>query len=254
MPLGHAATIRVGLAHGPQRHAPLPGGLPGHLQVVRGWTTTLERASRLVLPDGAAGSSLVATITAERSELALGAVPHAVDDPVAFAVALGELVRMGERPDPWLPELAEAVEAIGPVPGWSGDVALDAATLVLHRAGETRAVGDIGRIMERRATSPHPTEPATGLLAIAWLERLLAYRGELLPTGLPKAWLGQAVEAYGVPSGPSSSVSYAIRWHAERAAILWEQGGTAIELTSPVLAPGWSSSDVKGEALWPAPA
>lgn len=254
MPLGHAATIRVALSHGTQRHAPLPGGLPGHLQVVRGWTTTLERASRLVLPDGEAGSSLVATITAERSELALGSVPHAADDPVAFAVALGELVRMGERPDPWLPELAEAIEAIGPVPGWDGDVACDAATLVLNRADEPRAARDLQRIVERRQSSSHPAEPATGLLAIAWLERLLAHRGELMPTGLPRAWLGQAVEAYGVPSGPASTVSFAIRWHAERPAVLWEQAGTAIELTSPVLAPDWSSSEVKGETLWPAPA
>ena len=253
MPLGHAATIRVGIVHGPQRHGALPAGLPAHLQVVRGWTTTLERASRLVLPDGEAGSSLVATITAERSELALGAVPHAEDDPIAFAVALGELVRMGERPDPWMPELVGAVEAIGPMPGWAGDAALDAATLVLQRARETRALRDIERIVARREASPHPAEPAAGLLAIAWIERLLAYRGELLPTGLPQAWLGQAIEVYGAPSGPASTVSFAIRWHAERPAVLWEQAGETIELTSPVLAPDWSSSDAKGETLWPAP-
>jgi hypothetical protein len=78
----------------------------------------------------------------------------------------------------------------------------------------------------------------------------VAVEGELFPGGLAPAWLGQPIEAYGVPTGDASSVSLAIRWHGERPAILWEQAGEPVELSSPVLAPGWRSAEPKGEALW----
>src|SRR5690606_33973907 len=81
LPLGHKATIRIGVPHGERRGGRLPAGLPTAVQVVRGWTSLTERASRFVLPDGERGSALVDRIASERSELALGAVPHAADDP-----------------------------------------------------------------------------------------------------------------------------------------------------------------------------
>ena len=253
LPLGHKATIRIGLPHGPTNEQFLPAGLPTALQVVRGWTTLAERASRFVLPDGERGSSMVDRIAAERSELALGAVPHAADDPVAYCLALGELVRMGERPEHWLPELVEAVAAIGPVGGWDTDVALAAADRVLAAGGEGRARRDLGRILARRAPAPFPTEVPDGLLAVPWIERLMATDGALLPTGLPTAWLGQSLEVYGVPTIGTSTVSLAIRWHGARPAVLWEQSGEPVVLTAPVLARDWSTTQAKGEALWPEP-
>jgi hypothetical protein len=57
-----------------------------------------------------------------------------------------------------------------------------------------------------------------------------------------------------VPTGPSSTVSLAVRWHGARPALLWAQHGAPVELVSPVVAPDWSSGAVSGEALWPAPA
>ncbi|MFP5488434.1 MAG: D-alanyl-D-alanine carboxypeptidase, partial [Acidimicrobiia bacterium] len=36
-------------------------------------------------------------------------------------------------------------------------------------------------------------------------------------------------------------------------AVLWEQTGDAVELTSPVIAPDWRSAEPTGEALWPTP-
>ncbi|MFP5488108.1 MAG: hypothetical protein ACLGHQ_07370, partial [Acidimicrobiia bacterium] len=131
LPLGHKASLRIGVPHGGSGDGRLPASLPTATQVVRGWTALTERASRFVLPDGERGSALVERIAAERSELALGAVPHAEDDPVGYCLALGELVRMGERPEHWLPELVDAVAAVGPRPGWEEDVALAAADRVL---------------------------------------------------------------------------------------------------------------------------
>lgn len=261
LPLGHRATIRVGIPHtslDPSADRRLPSGLPTAPQVVRGWTILAERASRFVLPDGERGTALVERIAAERSELALGSVPHATDDPVAYCLGLGELVRMGERPEHWLPELVDAVAAVGPEPGWDADVALAAADRVLAVGGERRARGDLARIIERRSVSlfprsPLPADVPDGLRAVPWIERLMATEGALLPTGLPAAWLGQSLEVYGVPTVGASTVSFAIRWHGVRPAILWEQSGEPVELASPVLAPGWRSSEPAGEALWPEP-
>lgn len=253
LPLGHKATIRVGVPHGKRGGGRLPAGLPTAVQVVRGWTTLTGRASRFVLPDGERGSALVDRIASERSELALGAVPHAADDPVAYCLALGELIRMGERPELWLPELVEAVAAVGPEPGWDGDAALAAADRVLAVGDECRARSDLARIVARRSPSAFPAAVPDGLRAVPWIEQLMATGGTLLPTGVPTAWLGQSLEVYGVPTVGTATVSFAIRWHGARPAVLWEQSGDPVELTSPVLAPEWRSTEPTGEALWPEP-
>ena len=51
-------------------------------------------------------------------------------------------------------------------------------------------------------------------------------------------------------------LSFALRWHGEHPALLWEltpDDGTrrrdGIEITAPVLAPGWSTHEPVGETL-----
>ncbi|MDW3214308.1 MAG: hypothetical protein R8G01_09945 [Ilumatobacteraceae bacterium] len=253
IPLGHQATARIALAHGGQRSGPIPAGVSTMTQVVRGWLSLTERASRFVLPDGDRGSLLAEEITAQRCEIALGSIPRAADDAAGFVLALGELVRMGEPPDPWMPELVDAVQALGPVAGWDADAALAAAGRVLTVAGERRARRDLERIVARRSPSAPPADPPGGVRSIAWLESHLARAGALLPVGMPGDWLGRSVDVYGVPTVAGSAVSFAIRWHGERPALLWEQTGDAIELSAPIAAPEWSSSETKGETLWPPP-
>ncbi len=254
MPLGHKTSFRIGLAHDGRGAGVLPDSLPAAAQVARGWLAITERASRFVLPDGDIGATLASAITAERCELALGSVPHVADDPAGFALALDELVRMGERPEHWIPELVDAVEVLGPQPGWDADVALLAAGRVLAAANEDRARRDLARIVAKRpAPTPRPDAVPDGVRGIAWLESLLADGPALMPTGIPESWLGQSVECYGVPTGDDTTVSYALRWHGERPAVLWEQTGDPVELTSPMVAPEWRTSDATGETLWPAP-
>ena len=86
------------------------------------------------------------------------------------------------------------------------------------------------------------------------MERRLADpAGRLLAAGVPAAWLGATVEAYGLPVGASAQVSFALRWHGARPAVLWEVTGGSVELTAPVVAPDWRTIEPVGEALWPAP-
>jgi len=253
MPLGHAATLRVGLAH----HDPSPGRLPGRIptfrQVARGWLGLTERASRFVLPDGEIGATLVERCVAERCELALGSIPDGGDDPAGFALALAELVRMGEEPGHWIPELVDAVESLGPSEGWDADMGLTAAGRVLVAADEQRARADLGKILHGRRSGLRPVEAPNGVRAVAWLEQLMADGPAVLAHGLPSAWLGQSLDVYGIPTGDATSVSYALRWHGARPAMLWEQAGAPVELSAPVVAPAWRSAERMGETLWPEP-
>jgi len=74
------------------------------------------------------------------------------------------------------------------------------------------------------------------------------------------AWLGQPVEAHEVPTA-WGRVSFALRWHGERPAVLWQVEpslGTTDSTAAPVLhAPGpdpaWSGTGWSGEGLLTAP-
>ena len=58
---------------------------------------------------------------------------------------------------------------------------------------------------------------------------------------------------HGVPTGPRSTVGFAVRWHGERPAVLWEQQGPTQLLTAPAVDADWSSNAASGEALWSEP-
>jgi hypothetical protein len=253
MPLGHRANLRVGLAHDRPRSGALPRGLPDSSQVVRGWLGRAGRASRFVFPDGELWPTLAERVVTVRCEIVLGRLPNADDEPVEFVLALHELTRMGERVEPWLMDLASALERLAGEQAWGSDVALRAGARMLLLAGERRAVADVERVIGRRTPATPAIEAPDGVAGVAWLESCLAESGALFPRGIPPELLGQSFEMHGVPTGVASSVSLAVRWHGARPAVLWEQAGPAVTLSAPVAAPGWSSTERAGEALWPAP-
>jgi hypothetical protein len=168
---------------------------------------------------------------------------------------------MGEQADPWLPDVAAALEAAYKTapPDWALAAAFDAVDSVLVAADDARARKDLAAM---RATitlrADLPTEPPTETArVVAWHERRLvlpvAGGAGLLPVGLPTAWAGNNFEVYGLPNGAGGTVSFAVRWHGARPAVLWEQTGETATLTAPVLAPDWRVADAKGETLWPEP-
>jgi len=68
----------------------------------------------------------------------------------------------------------------------------------------------------------------------------------LLPV-VPETWLGQGVEVHDAPTS-FGTLSYAVRWHGDRPALLWELDGAA-RLTAPGLDPAWSTTEARGEVL-----
>ncbi len=78
--------------------------------------------------------------------------------------------------------------------------------------------------------------------------------GLALTTWMPPAWWGLGWEVHGVPTR-WGRISYAVRWHSGRPALLWELGPAldgiagAPVLTAPGIDPAWSSTERRGEAL-----
>jgi hypothetical protein len=73
---------------------------------------------------------------------------------------------------------------------------------------------------------------------------------------LPDPWLGQGFEVHDAPTH-FGTMSYAVRWHGARPAVLWEltphDGVDVVRLTAPGLDPGWSTVEQSGETLLAAP-
>jgi hypothetical protein len=263
LPIGHHATIRVAVAHDGRGAGLLPADLPSARQVARGWLTQLERASRIVVPD----VQWVELVTAERAELALTGLDDPADDHVAFLLGAHELTRLGVRPDDWLPTIVESAERLvrravrSRAVGWDEDRALVATEAILHSCGEHRGAGDVAALRDDvvGGRGMSPAAPPSGVRRVAWLEDRIARPGRagecsLLPDGYPSGWLGANIESYRLPAGGGHVVSLALRWHGERPAALWEVDGPAgVLLDARGADPGWSSSDLRGEALWAAP-
>jgi hypothetical protein len=271
LPVGHRSSIRVVIPHDPDRArpdrlAPRVAQLAPHMAVVRGWQTVVHQASRLVLPD----EGLVEAVTAARCDLLLEGPVDAASDPIGFLLDVAELGRLGDGAEAWMPEIVEPIAAVARSADPDVDMALRACERLAITAADDRAAGDIARLRVRRlrdGLGEPPTGetdavsfsdirrgPSAGRF-VAAVETLLAdARGRLLGAGIPRRWLGSNFEVHGIPTGPRSSVSYAVRWHGDRPAVLWEQQGDPQRLTSPAAGPGWSTLEPSGEALWAAAA
>ena len=265
LPVGHRSSVRLAIANDPNQvpSRRLPSVAPA-MAVARGWLTMVHRASRLVLPD----DGLVDALTAARCDLLLDGPVDADDDEVGFLLDVAELGRLGDDADRWMPEIVEPIAHVARSHDPDTDLALDACERLAVSAGDPRAAGDIAKLRSRRRRRGHsdasgsadrPTSfsdirrgPSVGRFVGA-VERRIADGGQLLPSGIPRRWLGADFEVHGIPTGPNSSVSFAVRWHGERPAVLWEQRGERQPLTAPVVDPGWSTVEVAGEALWAAP-
>ncbi|HSS08680.1 MAG TPA: hypothetical protein VLL25_02275, partial [Acidimicrobiales bacterium] len=76
--------------------------------------------------------------------------------------------------------------------------------------------------------------------------------GLALCTMLPHDWRGQSIEVHHAPT-QAGLLSFAVRWHGLRPALLWElrrhRPAESITLTAPGLDPQWQTDKPAGEAL-----
>jgi len=255
-PIGHQSTVVVARSHIERAGPALSDSIPSPEQVARGWLAQTQRASRLHLPDAA----LVDAVTAARCDLLLNGPASDDDDPVGVLLGIAELVRLGHQPAIWVPGVAAELERLARSGTQIPAGVVEAVGRVLHAAGEGRAVQDLRR-MTLHVSNDDAADvlPTDGRRVPWWVERLLVvsdeHTAELVPLGFPAAWLGIDFEAHGLAIGLASTLSFAIRWHGERPAVLWEISGPPMSLTHAQAraqnGDGWSTGQLSGEALWP---
>ena len=252
LPVGHHATVRIAVHHGAQRSGSLPQGLPDLSSVVAGWRSVTDRAGRYDLPAGVIGGSAAESVVAARCDWMLGDLSDPDIDPVSALIEVDHLARMGEPVDELVPIVARGVELAarhGAAGLWAG---LDAAARVLVLADERRALVDLDRIASgSRRDGPVPDTSAGRAVALdRRLVSTVADKCNLLPDGIPDDWMLQGFEAHGLPAGRSATVSFAVRWHGRRPAVIWERTGGPVRLSATALDASWESDTETGEHLW----
>lgn len=170
-----------------------------------------------------------------------------------------------------------------------GAIATAGAAALLASVGEERAASDVrtaGEVMSATSAAPQPppaptgVEPllemlttasptwtwagpadghelAVGAALLVGIRNLLVAEGTasaslLLSPHVPATWFGQGWEVHDLPTG-FGRLSYAVRWHGDRPALLWEldpwPGAPPVTITAPGLDLAWSSTEARGEAL-----
>lgn len=208
-----------------------PTSLPGHPADASAIISGVGRAARLV-DDSAVAEALLEPVAQ---------LTHLVEkqrDPAATNEALLGLCRLliaaGQRnvADELMPritdltpgadipnnleELTALAEQASPAGSWNGDDAVRAARFWL--GARRMLIGGDPRHLQ------------------------------LLPS-FPAAWRGGSLEVHHAAT-THGLMSFAIRWHGARPALLWEiEADESIEIRCPGLDPDWSTTEAKGETL-----
>ena len=238
-----------------RKSAPIDAGLlPSPDQVVRGWVLTSDRASR-VAPEAA-------TLVAARCEISL-TTAHEIDelldaDPARGILTIAERVRMGDNPQEWTSQLADAARRVAKHPQrspWTSRALVMAARTLLA-ASETLAADDVVELWQRTNVSDSSgAVDSTAIDRVADIEQRFVRAvsrtsAAVLPTGIPDAWRGVSVEAHGLVASPHHRISLALRWHAANVALLWEvDGPPGLSLSAPLVDPKFQATELQGEAL-----
>jgi hypothetical protein len=277
-PVAHGSTLRVALRALDNVVANVDvERLPSFEQLQKGWLKAVEQAGYVIVPEGAV-APLVARLRSdalilsghEIEDWAIGAGGDCANDPAAYILTLQELLRMGEKltGDSALirfdhaARLAQCVETLlkenkkTPILPWDVERALFAAQFVFARMGESRAADDVAATQLRLSSAAEPPNVMpTDIRAIAWVEeKMVAMQRDgsvqIFGRGIPRLWLGANLECHRVAVGPLHTVSFGIRWHGEKPALLWEVAGPAgIKLTAGKCDPTWTSVEATGETL-----
>jgi hypothetical protein len=185
--------------------------LPDADSVARGWDVQLDRGLQAALPP-----PIGAGVDAARADLLLApATPEVV-------AALEDWGLDAEAADGWARL------------GWNGR----------RRARRRRAIHEPWAAAVATDARAEPARFLGNLRAVLVNES--RGRVDLLP-GFPPDWLGQSLTVDAVPLH-AGSISFAVRWHGSRPALLWD-APAGVELRASALDPAWSSTIAVGEAL-----
>ncbi len=67
--------------------------------------------------------------------------------------------------------------------------------------------------------------------------------------GYDASWIGRSVEVHDLPTN-FGAVSYALRWHGEHPALLWElDADKPVRITARAIDPEWATDERAGETL-----
>ncbi|MCC5951169.1 MAG: hypothetical protein JJU45_03640 [Acidimicrobiia bacterium] len=248
--------------------------------VAVGQPEVAEDAARVAAELSGAVRSALADDARRRGDAVVASGPGRPVDGGAVgivdAIVLGELAAIDEAATATLAYVAEHHVADGAVYLTRTGQGLSARlTARLGRArlalGDGAAVEQLSWMAEHAtaaATWPETTNPRTaggssgaGHDPVAAAEMLLFARDLLVrwgPDGLvlnpvvPSTWIGQSWEVHDLPT-PYGRLGFAVRWHGERPALLWElephPGVVAPPVTAPGLDPAWRGDGASGEAL-----
>jgi hypothetical protein len=207
------------------------------------WTLTRDQA----FADAAAPiiARLVAKLGESKSpsDLALGAV--------ATTAAAGMLETAGEARG------AEDVRTAGVAMARSAQGARPPTTSGTDAFGKVQEMLRIASTTWTWAGPEDGHDPVVSAAVIVGARMLLVSEtdakqvGLVLSPGVPRSWFGQGWEVHDLPTA-GGRLSYAVRWHDERAALLWElqpHDDAPVQMTAPLLDPSWSTTEVRGEAL-----
>ncbi|HSO95885.1 MAG TPA: hypothetical protein VLV81_07570, partial [Acidimicrobiia bacterium] len=214
-PVAHRSAVRFALHLRPVPAGVLASaGLPGPGDAARGWAAHLDRGLRVDLPDRALTESVRSALAATL----LAGVRRPVDPATVAAL------------EDW--GFDREAAAAWPGLGWRH------RRLAAHRAGAPARWDDV-------ASAASDAELLTRLRTL--LVHEAADGTVTLLADLPPAWRGQPVDVRSAPTraGP---VSYAVRWHGSRPALLWA-APPGVQLRAPGLDPHWATVEPTGEAL-----
>jgi len=122
---------------------------------------------------------------------------------------------------------------------------LDAATATFTwpEAVHPRLGGGCAATAQRRA--------AAGFLGLVRraLVRETPDGGLALATIFPPEWAGQPLEVHDAPTA-QGRISYALRWHGDRPALLWQCERPGVPVTVPGLDRSFSTTEPVGKRCW----
>jgi hypothetical protein len=223
-PVPHRTTIRCALLVRPDAVTPRDvAALPGVDEVQRGWQAVLARGMRTELPAPAQEA-----VDAARAVLLLDAASRADPDLV---VALEDWGFDDEAATGWArlgtrARRRAARRSPSPATAWGRAAAYLAAA---------------------SSAWAFPGGPGPFLAAVRDLLVLDSGDGVDLLPGFPASWLGADVAVHDAPTR-AGRVSFGLRWHGPRPALLWD-APAGVRLRAPALDGTWVADGGAGESL-----